>query len=250
MYSYLSVVFHVVVECLHAVLYNKLINAGIVPVSVRVDGIEINKEDATKVNLATLFDIGSEPNQWKYEEVKVGPDSVFNDMQYIPRDVEPAFPETCVSIPVFNPDVILPRLTHFSGSGGNGKTQKLVELMKVYPNLCATAPTHDAADVISKKCGRQVYTYHNIFGIGCPPHIPNKTTQFAIDECSMLCEEHMTIIDTNLRKHFNRPSEMYGGAQIIIFGDFCQLPPISPLTSSHGSMLHIDDYAQIISWGQ
>ena len=166
--------------------------------------------------------------------MKACPESVFNDIQYLSREVVSAFPGTCVikvdSILSFNPDVILPRLTHFSGSGGNGKTQKLVELMKVYPNLCATAPTHDAADVISKKCGRQVYTYHNIFGIGCPPHIPNNTTQFAIDECSMLCEEHMTIIDTNLRKHFNRPSEMYGGAQIIIFGDFCQLPPIAPLT--------------------
>ena len=155
--------------------------------SVRVDGIELPK-NTNHSTLDELFDIGPAPNQWKYEAVKACPDSVFNDIQYLPREVEPAFPERSLStdsIPVFNPDVILPRLTHFSGSGGNGKTQKLVELMKVYPNLCATAPTHDAADVISKKCGRQVYTYHNIFGIGCPPHIPNNTTQFAIDECSM-----------------------------------------------------------------
>jgi hypothetical protein len=138
--------------------YNKLINAGIVPVSVRVDGIELKLSGEFDTNHSTLdelFDIGPAPNQWKYEAVKACPESVFNDIQYLSREVVSAFPGTCVikvdSILSFNPDVILPRLTHFSGSGGNGKTQKLVELMKVYPNLCATAPTHDAAECYIEK---------------------------------------------------------------------------------------------------
>jgi hypothetical protein len=213
--------------------YNKLIDNNITPVCVRVDGIEIKASKDSRQEVLNLFDIGTAEGQWKIEPVKNAFISYFDDLHYMGR--EPATLSAYSNLIPFNPELILPRLTHFAGAGGNGKTTKLIELKKVYPNLCVSAPTHDAADVLSKKGIAKVDTYHRIFGIGCPSNIPEGCDKFAIDECSMIPSEHLVEIDTTLRQHFNRPDVSFGGAQIILSGDFWQLPPVSPLVVLHNT---------------
>jgi hypothetical protein len=225
--------------------YNALLAIGVVPVCVRVDGIEIACSDAEKVASSDIFDVGAQPGQWKLESIKAATytEGQVPMVKYLARDVPAVHPLMAEGKLVkFTPDAILPRLVHFSGAGGNGKTHKLLELKRTYPSLCIAAPTHEACDVIAKRAvvegidanSIKIDTYHRIFGIGCPANIPANCTMFAIDECSMVPEEHLVVIDTTLRAHFK--SELpFGGAQIILLGDFWQLPPISPMVSLHNN---------------
>jgi len=216
--------------------YNKLIDNGITPVCVRVDGIEIHKDKANQAS--KLFDIGTKEGQWKLESIKCHSNNTtdFDILKYNPREVRLLKTPSC-ELSIFNKDLILPNLVHFSGAGGNGKTNKLIELKKIYPNLCISAPTHEACDVIEQR-GKEnavilfvkANTYHRVFGVGCHANIPKNCTKFAIDECSMLSEEDFAQINLALQKHFNNFTQPFGGAQIILFGDFWQLPCVSPLT--------------------
>ena len=220
--------------------YNALINNGIVPVCVKVDGIEIHKNDAERA--LQYFDVGPNPGQWKHETIK---DTRQSQIKYITRDSLDRYPQTFINYAQFNPSLIIPKLTHFSGAGGNGKTEKLIELKRVYPNLCIMAPTHEACDVIktrAKLAGLDitVNTYHRVFGIGCWPAIPANINKFAIDECSMIPQEHLMLISESLKKHFNN-TQVFGGAQIILFGDFHQLPPVSPLLPLHNTWTNEKD---------
>ena len=221
--------------------YNALLAIDVVPVVVRIDGIEIAKVDAEKVAASNIFDLGTTPGQWKLEPIKpqhVSECAVLN--RYHERDVPAPHPLLAKGRLVkFTADAILPQLVHFSGPGGNGKTHRLIELKRTYPSLCISAPTHEACDVITKRAAAEgiecrVDTYHRIFGIGCPANIPNNTTMFAVDECSMIPEEHLIHIDTTLKNHFKNKLP-FGGAQIILLGDFWQLPPISPMVSLHNN---------------
>ena len=218
--------------------YNKLIAAGITPVCVRVDGIEIHKDKAEQAK--ALFDIGTTPGQWKLEPIKQSTEQTdFDILKYNPREVPALLFGGVGETPTmaqFSHDYIIPQLAHFSGAGGNGKTNKLIELKKIYPSLCIATPTHEACDVIEQR-GIQngmmfikAGTYHRVFGIGCPSNIPTNCTKFAIDECSMIAQEHLILIHQALQKHFNNFKLPFGGAQICLFGDFWQLPCIAPLT--------------------
>lgn len=214
--------------------YNKLIAAGITPVCVRVDGIEIHRDKAEQAK--ALFDIGKEPGQWKLESIKQNTEQTeFDILKYNPREV-PEIKLPLKDMAQFSHDHIIPQLAHFSGAGGNGKTNKLIELKKIYPSLCISAPTHESCDVIEQRGKASSHmlikagTYHRVFGIGCPSNIPANCTKFAIDECSMIAQEHLILIHEALQKHFNRFDLPFGGAQILLFGDFWQLPCIAPLT--------------------
>lgn len=188
--------------------YNKLIENGIVPVAVSVDGIEV------KVKCDHLFNIGTNNGQWKIENI------------YMTRATEPSVIERPITEPrgtiEFSRDLILSKFLHISGAGGNGKSQYIIKLAKAYPGLMFMAPTHDAVKNLLDRASElnvkiNVGTYHKVFGFGCFDRFPrNKYTRFVLDECSMLSAENLMIIMNKLN-----PTQ-----SLLLAGDFCQLPCI------------------------
>jgi ATP-dependent exoDNAse (exonuclease V) alpha subunit len=47
-----------------------------------------------------------------------------------------------------------------------------------------------------------------------------------IDEISMVRADVLDCIDKSLRMHRDEPDKQFGGVQLIVFGDLCQLPPV------------------------
>jgi hypothetical protein len=62
-----------------------------------------------------------------------------------------------------------------------------------------------------------------------------KTSILFVDEVSMLSSELFTKLDTIGRQLRNRARVPWGGIQLVLFGDFCQLPPVEK------EVLDIDD---------
>ena len=189
--------------------YNKLIANGIVPVAINVDGIEI-KKPANR-----LFDIGKKEGCWKVEKVNVMKGST---AMVIERDIHPP-PNTTVE---FSQEHVLPRFLHFSGSGGNGKTEEIIKLNLIYSKLCYMAPTHEAvknlldrAETMNTKIVAN--TYHKIFATSSESRDSfdrSKYTHFILDECSMLSDGVLQMIISKLLPY----------QSLILAGDFWQLP--------------------------
>ena len=105
---------------------------------------------------------------------------------------------------------------------GNGKSQYIIELAKVYPGLMFIAPTHDAVKNLldrAKELNVKINagTYHKVFGFGCFDRFPrNKYSRFVLDECSMLSAENLMIMMNKLN-----PTQ-----SLLLAGDFHQLPCI------------------------
>jgi hypothetical protein len=202
--------------------YNELIDNNILPVAVTVDGIE------TKRKCDHLFDISTLEGGWKKESIYVPPSGI--PEMVIHRDPTEPQPNTIR----WADRTDLPRLTHLSGSGGNGKTQKVVSLIREFPNICYTASSNKAAKVLTER-GKtlglpiQASTYHYQFGIGCRGKDIPDASHFVIEEASMCPSEHLKIIDEKLRERFDS-DQSFGGKKIILCGDFWQLPAVSPLT--------------------
>ena len=226
--------------------YNLLVDNGMLPRYISVDGIEISGNQSKRA--IPLFDahghlptavrtqsasssasggMGGLPPQWKQEEIKP---ASFYHIDVIERNV----PLVEGGLPLYNTYKSLPRLLHLAGSGGNGKTEYVVKLAQQYANMCYTATTHNACSELEmrgKKLNIRIKadTYHRIFGIGTKwPQIPNASI-FVIEEASMLPDEHLQIIDERLREKFN-PDKSFGGKRVILVGDFWQLPVLKPMT--------------------
>jgi hypothetical protein len=197
--------------------YNKLIALGIVPVAINVDGIEIkNKSDC--------FDIGTNEGQWKIEKVKVHPlpqnfaDNIKQPATVIERVIHPPFSASVE----FKPEYVLPRFLHFSGSGGNGKTEAIVKLSLVYPKICYMAPTHEAVKNLLDRAKTMntvitANTYQKVFATSSESRDSfnrSRYTHFILDECSMLSEGVLKQIIEKLQPH----------QSLILAGDFWQLP--------------------------
>jgi hypothetical protein len=121
------------------------------------------------------------------------------------------------------------------GGAGTGKTVFLHELRRRGGmRQIFLAPTGVAA----LQLGGQ--TIHSFFGI--PPRILNpdeikprsrarkllrKIDRLVIDEVSMVRCDLLDVMDRSLRLARERP-EPFGGAQVILVGDFLQLPPVVP----------------------
>lgn len=188
--------------------YNKLIDNGIVPVAVCVDGIEV------KENCDHLFNMGKNNGQWKHEKIYIG-DGV------LPSVIEraPTYPRGEIE---FSRDLILSKYMHVAGAGGNGKTNYIIELAKAYPSIMYVAPTNDAVKTLldrAKELGVDINakTYHKVFGIGCRDVFRReKYSKFVMDECSMVSAETLNTILSKL------PTQ-----SMILSGDFYQLTPPS-----------------------
>lgn len=128
-----------------------------------------------------------------------------------------------------------------TGAPGSGKTftlNKYLDYLKKYGvSAAVTAPTGIAASHISGM------TLHSFFGIGIKESlsqhdIENLTEKkylwdrmknlkvLVIDEVSMLSPKLFVSID-NILRTFKFSTEPFGGVQVILVGDFFQLPPIS-----------------------
>ncbi len=128
-----------------------------------------------------------------------------------------------------------------TGSAGTGKTyllNKYIEYLKTRKiTPVVLAPTGIAASHINGM------TIHSFFGLGVREEVDegfvgflvkqrfmqtrlSRLSVLIIDEVSMIPPELFRTIDKILRK-FKGSSEPFGGVQLVLSGDFFQLPPIS-----------------------
>ena len=131
--------------------------------------------------------------------------------------------------------------TFMTGSAGTGKTYVLNQYIrylkerKIYPSILA--PTGIAASHLGGQ------TIHSFFSLGIRDQVDeefldsllkkkNLQTRFAklkvliIDEVSMISPAIFTAMDLIL-KGFKKSALSFGGVQVILSGDFFQLPPVS-----------------------
>lgn len=127
-----------------------------------------------------------------------------------------------------------------TGPAGSGKTHVLKMYIKYLHdhgiNVAVTASTGIAATHLGGM------TIHSWTGLGIKDNLTEydldameekqylwkrfkKTSVLIIDEISMISSNMLTMIDKVCR-HMKRNSEPFGGMQIILSGDFFQLPPI------------------------
>jgi hypothetical protein len=123
-----------------------------------------------------------------------------------------------------------------TGSGGVGKSVVIRELVETLDDCLLLAPTGIAAVNIGGS------TLHKTFGLpfgialkGDETNITSSTKELfedgkvktiIIDEISMVRTDYFTTIDRKLKRLLKNYSRPFGGIQIIVVGDFFQLPPV------------------------
>ena len=137
-----------------------------------------------------------------------------------------------------------------TGAAGSGKTTVLLDFIQdARANgkvVAVTATTGLAATHLNGT------TIHSWSGIGIHDSLSEhmlqslpkqrldtiqKTDILVIDEISMLHDYRLDMIDTILR-HARRSERPFGGIQVVLSGDFFQLPPINRAGGRQGSFVH------------
>ncbi len=137
-----------------------------------------------------------------------------------------------------------------TGPAGAGKTYVLNQFIKLAKHegkhVSVTATTGLAATHLGGT------TIHSWAGIGVSDYLPNgfaehiakgrreiieKTDVLVIDEISMLHDFRLDIVDEACRLVRKEPDIPFGGIQVIMSGDFFQLPPINRGDSRAGSFV-------------
>jgi len=135
-----------------------------------------------------------------------------------------------------------------TGCGGTGKSYVIQAILEVMPDklverglkgiIHVTALTGCAALLL----GPEAKTIHSWAGIGLGKESPGElvskivkngrakkywrqTDLLVIDEISMLTAELLDKLD-DIGKRMRRSSKPFGGLQVLLVGDFCQLPPV------------------------
>lgn len=140
-----------------------------------------------------------------------------------------------------------------TGAAGTGKTYTLNEFIrrarKKGKNVAVTATTGLAATHLNGT------TIHAWSGIGVADEVTshmlkkfsksrqdliNKANILIIDEISMLHDFRLDMVDGLLR-HVRSSREPFGGIQVILCGDFFQLPPVNRNDSRSGSFVTKSD---------
>ncbi len=131
-----------------------------------------------------------------------------------------------------------------TGAGGTGKSHTIRAIQNwgaaAGVRVAVTAMTGCAALLL----GNGAKTLHSWAGVGLAREAPealaaivakNKracrrwtaTQALIIDEVSMMTPEFLDKLDLVARRVRKRPSLRFGGIQLVLAGDFCQLPPVT-----------------------
>eukprot|EP00758_Cryptobia_borreli_P006484 Tbor_TRINITY_DN5160_c0_g1::TRINITY_DN5160_c0_g1_i1::g.26354::m.26354/K15255/PIF1; ATP-dependent DNA helicase PIF1 len=133
-----------------------------------------------------------------------------------------------------------------TGGAGTGKSEWMKHVLSKYPNREATVVTA-ATGVAARLIGGS--TVHSFAGIGLGQgtldeilarvrsrpevvHSWTKCRMWLIDEIGMISKSTFELLDKVARAMKKKPKEAFGGIQMILVGDFMQLPPISRGSSS------------------
>lgn len=135
------------------------------------------------------------------------------------------------------------RSMFITGGAGTGKSFLLtsivtkMQLQRGKQSCVVLSPTGNAAVLVK---GR---TYHSFFSLGIPKTwgcfqsvqrgkhsswLKSSLSCIIFDEISMISAEALDLIDANVRAALSKPDQPFGGLQVLMFGDFFQLPPIVP----------------------
>ena len=124
-----------------------------------------------------------------------------------------------------------------SGTGGTGKSEVVKIFLKYYPkNIVCVAPTGLAALNLP-----EAVTIHSFFKFpvdkimldvndvptdACLAEILRCADCIVIDEISMVRADIFNAINLSLKVNGDAPEKPFGGKQIVVVGDFLQLPPV------------------------
>ena len=127
-----------------------------------------------------------------------------------------------------------------TGPGGTGKSTIVRRIAEEVINVSVTAMTGCAALLLDCRA-KTLHSWAGI-GIGKDPfeklldtimkkrHVKKRWTStktLVIDEVSMLTPELFELLDRLGRSIRKSPSKLFGGIQLVLVGDFCQLPPVA-----------------------
>jgi ATP-dependent DNA helicase PIF1 len=133
------------------------------------------------------------------------------------------------------------RSMFITGGAGTGKSFLLasivtnMQLQRGKQSCVVLSPTGAAAVLVK---GR---TIHSFFSLGIPKTwscfdavqtgrnsawLKHRLTCIIFDEISMVSAEMLDLLDVNIRAARSKPDQPFGGLQVLMFGDFFQLPPI------------------------
>lgn len=127
------------------------------------------------------------------------------------------------------------RSIFITGGAGTGKSRTLMEIIsrlrQRHPKSVAIlAPTGQAALLIG---GQTIHSFAGIDIAGKPTQDPNKAQNWrgklrtvVIDEVSMMDACVFDLLDAIGRKARGNADNPFGGVQVILCGDFLQLPPV------------------------
>jgi ATP-dependent DNA helicase PIF1 len=137
-----------------------------------------------------------------------------------------------------------------TGPAGSGKTYVLNEFIRrakargKYVAVTATtglAATHLGGNTIHAWSGigisDQLHPQFDEHLLKGRREIIEATDILIIDEISMLHDYRLDMVDEVARKVRRRPDEPFGGIQVILCGDFFQLPPVNRNDSRQGSFV-------------
>jgi ATP-dependent DNA helicase PIF1 len=132
----------------------------------------------------------------------------------------------------------------FGGDAGTGKTHLAREIIAALGDgVCVCAYTGQAAQLVDG------FTVHQLFGLTPPRSGVGAATRLktwrlredlaaatavVIDECSMLSEQIFRDMDYQARFARRRPTQPFGGVQVVCLGDFLQLPPVGDRATADG----------------
>ncbi len=142
-----------------------------------------------------------------------------------------------------------------SGKSGTGKTT-LIKRLSCLPNAVFLAPTGNAAQLIN---GMTIHSFFRIppLPFVLPEHLEHigkrgrklikAVETVVIDEISMVRADIMDCIDLRLRQYApttEMSQQPFGGRQIIVSGDFFQLPPVVSNKESIDGKIGIDEFLE------
>lgn len=142
----------------------------------------------------------------------------------------------------------------YTGSAGTGKSVLLRAIIKSLKSQYKKGQVAVTASTGLAACNIGGITLHSFAGVG----LGNGTTEslikkvkrnrkaanrwrevkvLIIDEISMIDGKFFNMLDEIARK-LRRSNEPFGGIQVVVCGDFYQLPPVSKSTGPNGSEMH------------